>query len=171
VTVRLPDFSTRPRPPGPRPLDLGLLAVAVGAFLLAGWSTWQAWSELRRAEAAVGRSRTAFAAASRPPRKATPSQQATIGAVLLTAEVPPSRVVADLVPLLPAEVRLEGLDLRYGDALSLDLSVVARTAPAYDRFLAALERSPRFGELVPGSELRQGEVRSSLSLVYRPEQP
>lgn len=171
MSNRLPDFSTRPRPPGPQPADLALLVVAATALLLAGWGSCRAWSEVREAEAAVRGARATLATVSHRPGRAKASQQAAVGAILLTAEAPPTRVVSDLVPLLPADVRLEGLDLRYGETLSLDLRVVARTARAYDRFLAALESSGRFDRLVPGSELRQGEVHSSLSAVYRVERP
>ena len=51
----------------------------------------------------------------------------------------------------------------------LELQVTAREARDYDRFLEQLEASPRFAELAPGPENREGELRSSLGLRYVPE--
>ena len=53
------------------------------------------------------------------------------------AEAPPPRVVAALAQMLPRDVRLEALTLRYGAQLE-----VYRLRPSWDSVLRDAERSP-----------------------------
>ena len=75
---------------------------------------------------------------------------------LLTADAPPSRVVAELARLMPADVRLDDLRLAYGERLELEMRVSARVAGSYDVFLERLERSPSFARCCP--ETRTGRA-------------
>ena len=52
--------------------------------------------------------------------------------------------------------------MAYGDAVQLQLAVVARDAAAYDLFLSRLESSPPFGSVSSGEENRG---RAGLSAV------
>jgi hypothetical protein len=86
---------------------------------------------------------------------------------LLTADAPPSRVVAELSRLMPADVRLENLRLVYGSRLQVEMRVSARAAGSYDVFIDRLERSPSFSEVLPGDENREGELRALVRAVWR----
>jgi hypothetical protein len=86
----------------------------------------------------------------------------------LTARASPPWVIADLALLLPPDARIERLELQYHDRLALELAVEARNPAAYDRLLEALSSSGRLEALVPGPEVREGQVDSSLKAVYRP---
>jgi hypothetical protein len=83
-----------------------------------------------------------------------------------TLDAPPPRVVADLASAMPADVRLESVDLDYRDRIFVALQVRARTPEAYDLFLERLNRSGRFLEIVPGPESRSGEVSASIRASY-----
>jgi|CXWL01.1.fsa_nt_gi Tfp pilus assembly protein PilN len=90
---------------------------------------------------------------------------------LASAESSPSRVWDDLSTVLPEGVSIVTLKVDYtleGSA-RLDFSVLARSPAAYDRFLSALSASPLFASLKPGSEIRPGLVRATLSAVHRPQ--
>lgn len=93
-------------------------------------------------------------------------------ALVATASVDssPDRVLEDLVPVLPAGVSLTGLKVDYlPDATArLDLSIVAASPSAYDRFLSNLSKSSSFAAIRPGAESRPGLVRASVSAVHRP---
>jgi hypothetical protein len=90
---------------------------------------------------------------------------------LLSADAPPPRVLADLAAVMPGDVRLESLALTYGQAVALEMQVVARAAPAYDAFLQRLEGSPAFTDVTPGDESRGQEVRGTIRVLYRPAGP
>ena len=163
------DFSTQPR----RRLwtaDAALLAAAVAAAVFAGFLCRRASVDLAERREEVARaSREADEAA----RKAQAAEQrrgpgdAVLQAqVRETAEAPPPKIVADLSALLPADVRLQSLDIDYRERLVLDIHVVARHADAYDLFLARLAASTRFADVVPGPENRQGEIAASVRMSY-----
>lgn len=163
------DFSSRPRRPGPDALDAILLAV--GALAL-GWTIVQAvrsGREAARREESVASSRqdldatrARLAAVESRPLDATIARQ-----TLLTLDAPPPQVVAALAELMPADVRLESVLMRYGDRLEVELRVVARSSTAYDVFLERLASSPRFESVLPGEENRDGEVRAGIKAAYR----
>lgn len=163
------DFSTRPR----RRLwtaDGALLAAAVAALALAGFLCWRASLDLAERREDVARaSREADEATLRTQaaEKRRGSGDAVLEAqVRETAEAPPPKIVAELTALLPADVRLQSLDLDYRERLVLDLHVVARHAEAYDLFLARLAESKRFADVVPGPENRQGQIAASVRMSY-----
>jgi len=87
---------------------------------------------------------------------------------LLTTEAPPPRVLADLVALMPGDVRLDAVSLSYGEPLGMRVDLVARNAASYDLFLDRLQRSPLFADVLPGEENRDGELRTSIQMTYRP---
>jgi hypothetical protein len=168
----LPDFSTRPRPSGLSPTDFVLLIVAVGVLAVSGQLAWRASADLSRAERSVEalRRQGGGSAASGTAAAASPLDR-FVSPLLLTADGSPSRVVRDLVARMPDDVRLEQLDLEYGEGLEVELRVVARNAAAYDQLIENLATSERFFSLVPGSENRDGEVRSVVRLRYRATGP
>jgi hypothetical protein len=166
------DFSSRPRRRAARPLDIGLLVAGVAALALSLYEVGDAWSGQRRAtarfeetrrEADEALARVRELEARREPAQGIASQ------ALLTAEAPPPRVLADLVALMPADVRLDGVTLTYGEPLGLDVDVAARNASSYDLFLDRLQRSPQFADVLPGEENRDGELRTSIRMTYRPK--
>jgi hypothetical protein len=72
----------------------------------------------------------------------------------------PARVVAAIAAVLPPDARLERLAIDYARGTAIEMQVVTRGAPAWDRLLERLERSPQLREVVPGPESREGAVRS-----------
>jgi hypothetical protein len=168
------DFSTRPR----RRVwtgDGALLAAAVVAFVAAALLCWRASSELdRRREEVARAAREADDVAQRADaaeKRRAPASAVLVAQVRESAEAPPPKIVAELSALLPPEVRLQALDLDYRERLVVDLRVVARRAEAYDLFLARLAGSPRFADVVPGPENRQGELAASVRMTYRSAEP
>jgi hypothetical protein len=99
-------------------------------------------------------------------RRRGPEEGVSAQAVL-TLEAPPPRVVAELGALLPPDVKLDGLSLDYGARLALEMQVSARHGGSYDAFLARLENSPLFADVLPGDENRAGEVRATVRARYR----
>jgi Tfp pilus assembly protein PilN len=90
------------------------------------------------------------------------------GQAWLTAEAPPSRVLAELGEVLPPDVRLDGLSLTYGRRLEVEMRVVARSPRAYDLLLERLQASPRLKDLVLGAENREGEVQTTIHASFEP---
>jgi hypothetical protein len=135
--------------------------------------TWDAWRDSRavRARVVMVRAERDAAAARLRSLEATVRRDSMGNQAWLTVEAPPPRVVADLAELLPPEVRLEELSLKYGRSLEVDMRVSARRAAAYDLFLERLGASPRFGEVTPGDENRAGEVKAQVHAAYREEDP
>ena len=165
------DFSTRPRRHAARPVDLALLALGVAALLVSLYATASAARSLQRARARVDEARAETQAAQARVRELEARRepaQAVAYQALLTTEAPPPRVLADLVALMPGDVRLDAVSLSYADPLSLRVDVVARSASSYDLFLDRLQRSPRFTDVLPGEENRDGELRTSIQMAYRP---
>ncbi|HEY2941535.1 MAG TPA: hypothetical protein VGN09_03785 [Vicinamibacteria bacterium] len=165
------DFSSRPRRQASRPVDLALLAAGTVALLLSAYTTAHAWNGRQRARARVEETRRegeALQARVRELDARREPAQAIAYQALLTAEAPPPRVLADLVALMPGDVRLDAVSLSYGEPLRLRVDVVARTASSYDLFLDRLQRSPLFADVLPGEENREGELRTSIQMAYRP---
>jgi hypothetical protein len=80
---------------------------------------------------------------------------------------PPPRVVAELGALLPPDVRIDELGLRYGSRVVVDMAVTARNAAAYDIFLERLELSPVFADVTPGDESRSSGARATITVSYQ----
>jgi Tfp pilus assembly protein PilN len=166
---RRPDFSTRPLR-RPRPIDVALLGVAVLSAALAANAARSAWAEQRRrAQAVEGLRREVGEARVRAQLLESQGglEEGLAAQVLASSEAPPPRVLADLVGVLPREVRLDGFSLSYGPRLEVELQVVARSAAAYDTFLERLAASPVFRDVLPGPETREGELRASVRASYR----
>lgn len=165
------DFSTQPRRRGAERLERVLLAVALALALACAYSAWRAWADLRHVQASLDRARQGLEAERERMRSLEPSRgrlvDTLVSQALLSQEAPPQRLVAELAQLLPADVRLDDLHLRYGDRLELSLRVRARRPEAYDRFLARLAASPSFCDVQPGDESRAGELTASLRFAYR----
>lgn len=150
--------------------ERALVAAAGSVLAMAGWLAFSAWSDHRHASARVQVARQDLAAA-RSRAQAAQSRagpgDALVSRAVLTAEAPPGSVLAALAPLLPPDVRLDGLTLKYGERLELDLRVAARNAGAYDLFLSRLEASPLFERVEPGEESREGEVRTTVRAAFK----
>jgi hypothetical protein len=163
------DFSTRPRRSGPRPIDAALVALA---GLALAWSSYAALTSRRAADArraSVDEARRELAVSrARLGALEVRSGDATLAhQTLLTLDSPPPRVLATLAALMPSDVRLTSVSLRYGDRLELEMQVVARSSTAYDVFLERLQSSPAFERVLPGEENREGEVRAAVRAGYR----
>jgi type IV pilus assembly PilN-like protein len=163
------DFSTRPQgTEGPR-LHKALVAVAAIALAWSAYSAFAARQEVSRRRATVDHARRDLQA-SQARLKALESRSKDLALAqqsLLTLDAPPPRVLATLAELMPADVRLSSVSLRYGDRLDVQMQVVARSAKAYDTFLERLQSSPAFESVLPGDENRDGEVRATVRAGYR----
>jgi Tfp pilus assembly protein PilN len=170
----LTDFSAHPRRRW-RNADIAFVSAAALCLVLAAVDAarWSADSRLRSAE--VGRVLSEAESATAKARqldKRGSAADATLGAqVQATAAAPPQRIVAELADLLPPDVKLQSLQLEYRDRVLLDLRVAARRAEAYDAFLQHLAQSPRFEDVVPGAESREGELLASVRMTYREADP
>jgi len=167
------DFSTQPRGRAGSLRDVLLVAAAGLAGLFAVREAWSARREVADARSVLSAVREETRSAEARIRAASPRQSGTAGAlllsrVLLTADAPPPRVLADLAVLLPADVRLLDFSLAYGERLDVDMRVEAKEAAAYDAFLERVQASPLFADLVPGAENRDGAVTATLHATYRP---
>ncbi len=150
-----------------------MLSVAAVVFVLSAASAWGAWRSREQVAARVADARQQLAAAraradSAPPRRGA---QGLFARAIASAEAPPPSVLAALGDILPADVRLQGLTVRYGDRIELDMDVSARDPAAYDLFLQRLQDSPLVEGVVPGDENRQGEVRTSVRAVLKRVSP
>ncbi len=165
------DFSTGPRRrAGWSAGQRGLVAGAGLVLGLLSWLALSAWNDHRYAWERVQAARQGLAEARSRAQLADSRerpQDAAASLALLTAQAPPARVVAALAALLPPDVRLDGLTLKYGERVELDLRVAARDAQAYDLFLSRLEASPLFERVEPGDEGRDGEVRTTVHAALR----
>ena len=164
------DFSTRRRRRGPSASDRALLAVGFVVLVLASYATGTAWAELARArqQAANMRKETQAAQARLKSLEARSAPTAALAQqALLSADVPPPRVLSDLAALMPADVKLDAVALGYGDAITVRLEVSARSAGAYETFLQRLESSPLFEDVIPGDEARDGGVSASIQIRHR----
>jgi hypothetical protein len=167
-----PDFSTAPRPR--RAPARELAAVALGLLAL-GLAVGTASATRRQAGAA----RERVAAVRREidsleVRLRAVDARTTQGGEMLTraaaaGEAPPEQIVAALARALPDDTRVERLTIGYGDAISLEMQLIARDAAAWDRALDRLVRAGPFEEVIPGPERRDGEVRTRVSARWAGE--
>ena len=163
------DFSTRPQRSGPSIGDMAAVGLAAVALLWASYSALAARRDARERQAGVEEVRRELEA-SRAHLAALESRAGDVALArqtLLTLDAPPPTVLAALGQLLPADVRLEGVSLRYGDRVELEMRVIARSSTAYDVFLERLQSSPLFERVFPGEENRDGEVRAAVRAAYR----
>jgi hypothetical protein len=144
--------------------------VAALVLVASGVHALGAWQEGRRVQARVQQARgEAQAALTRAQsfESRRDAGQVLAAQALLTADAPPSRVVAELSRLMPGDVKLDDLRLVYGSRLQVEMRVSARVVSSYDMFLDRLERSPSFTEVLPGDENREGELRAVVRAVWR----
>lgn len=172
---RSPDFSTRAeRTLGSSRRDTLLLGGAIALALAASFEAWQALRDSRESAISLRELRADVAATQERLRALQGTKRAGSDAlaarIVLSAEAPPARVVLDLSALLPPDVRLDGLSLDYAAKVQLEARVSARRPAAYDQLYERLASSRRFGDVMPGPEAREPDLRSSLRMVYRPVQ-
>jgi len=162
------DFSTRPVPRSGLP-DLALVTLAAALLAVAGAVTLTTRRDLGEARRAVEEARREPAAGRRAEARdgRASSLQGLAAQALSTVEAPPPRILADLAALMPADVRLNRVTLTYGEGVSVELAVVAREAASYDRFLERLAASPRFTDILPGAESREGAISAPIRMRYR----
>jgi Tfp pilus assembly protein PilN len=145
------------------------MALAVALLAAAVYAAGSAWADERHARASYEEVREEIAAAEARAKAllASAGAEGAVGArAVWSAEAPPPRVVAAVAQMLPRDVRLEALTLRYGAQLDVEMTLTARSAADYDRFLQALESSPVFDRVVLGDETRADEVRASVRARY-----
>ena len=164
------DFSSQPRPRSASAAQKVIAGLA-GLVLLASagyaFAAWRDSGQVRaRLQQARGESQAALARAQAFDTRGDAGQLLAAQA-LLTADAPPSRVVAELSRLMPGDVKVSDLRLVYGSRLQVEMRVSAREAGSYDLFLDRLERSPLFSDVLPGDENRQGELRALVRAVWR----
>jgi len=164
------DFSSRPRRRPPQPVDLGLIGIGVLTLIFAGYATGTSWADFKRARQHVAdvRRDTAAAQARLKTMEARSAPTAALATqALLSADAAPPRVLADLAALMPPDVKLDTLNLTYGEGIGMSMHVSAKGTGAYEAFLQRLESSPLFEEVVPGEETRDGGVSASIEMRYR----
>lgn len=163
------DFSTHPQRSGPGAIDTLLVGLAVLALLAASLAAFWSWRDARARIASVDEARRELetSGARLLALEARPGDVALARQTLLTLDAPPSRVLAAVGELMPPDVRLESVALRYGERLELEMRVIARSSTAYDVFLERLQSSPQFEGVLPGEENRDGEVRAGVRAGYR----
>jgi hypothetical protein len=161
-----PDFSSSPRPRRPPVREivaivLGLAALGVSARVTVVARREATLAGERRAEvrADVRRMQSRLQAL----EGRTSAGGELLARAAVAGETPPERIVAVLARALPDDARLEQLRITYGETLSLELSVAARDARAWDRTLGRLLETGHLEEVMPGPERRDGEIRTSVS--------
>jgi hypothetical protein len=167
--MRTRDFSTAGRSSGS-----GLAWTLAGALVVvvAAQQTLAARAELGQAQARVMVARQEARAlderlkgtAARPG-----ADQAVIVRALMARGAPPSRVLREVVALMPPGVRFDNLQLTYGREVAVEAKVVARRVADYDAFLERLAASTRFGSVEPGPETREAELRATVRAIYLAE--
>ena len=164
------DFSSRPRRRPPQPVDLGLIGIGVLTLIFGGYATGTSWADFKRARQHVAdvRRDTEAAQARLKTMEARSAPTAALATqALLSADAAPPRVLAELAALMPPDVKLDSLNLTYGEGIGMSMHVSAKGAGAYEAFLQRLESSPLFEEVVPGEETRDGGVAASIEMRYR----
>ena len=171
----LPDLSTRPRHSRASLTDLLLIGFSGALLALAAHSAWQAVRDRDQAEARLSFVRSESARLRADSRRARSQglgvSENVVTPLLLSVEAPPALVAREVAKNLPSRARLRSLALRYTDSLWIDMEVTAADAEVYDRLVESLLAAPRFQDLLPGAEAREGEIRSSLSARFVPEAP
>ncbi len=165
------DLQTRPRPRAGY-ADRLLAIVGAAAFVAASLGALRARAHAAEARATLlaveqdsRRSEQRIRAAGTPAGEA----ERLAHRVALNAEAPVPQVLSELTSLMPQDLRLRSLLVSYGDEVSLVAEVEAKSASAWDVFLDRLATSRRFARIAPGPEAREGELRSSVRMVYRTE--
>ena len=154
----------------PEPVDVGLFGIGVLTLLLAGYATGTSWAEFKRARqhvADVRRETEAGQARLRSLETRSAPTAALATQALLSSDVPPPRLLAELSALMPPDVKLDAVSLAYGEGIDVRLQVSAKAGAAYDAFLQRLEGSPAFDDVIPGEESRDGGVSASIQAHYR----
>lgn len=165
-----PDFSSARRPVrGP---FWETLFVAAAALVLGGAAleAARARSEARTAETRLEEVRRQVEAA-RTRQRALETRARSMARVLPAAEAPPAQIVADIASVVPADTRLDLLSIDYSRDGLVEMQVVARDAAAWDSLLDRLGQAPRFREVEPGPEARDGEVRSLVRARWAGDAP
>lgn len=141
------------------------LACAIGVGAVEGRLAYEADVSMEQARKEVARAEAASETARRVMNRSADLLVATS-----SVESSPERILEDLRVVLPGGVQVVSLKVEYAPegVARLDLGVVARGPEAYDRFLSALSKSPRFAEIRPGAESRPGPVRAAVALTHRP---
>jgi Tfp pilus assembly protein PilN len=138
---------------------------------LAAQQAYAARSALERARSQVSEQRQVLSDLKERERRAAGRREGSVttARALAASHSPPSRVLGDLVALLPPGVRLNSIGLTYGEGVEVDLQVVARQSRDYDQFMERLARTGRFEAVRPGAERREGELRVDIRMTYRPD--
>jgi len=168
-----PDFSSSPRPPSRRLLDLVALGLATILATAAAHAAWNANRLLTQTRVALLALRGEIAAdqagiRSQEVKAARLSEELT-AQILASHESTPQHVLSAIGRLLPAGARLDSVALSYGAQVEVELRIVAREPTTYDRFLERIEGSSAFRDIAFGSENRNGEMQVSLKAIYRGE--
>jgi hypothetical protein len=170
------DFSTRR--PERRELSTDTLLVLLAACVLAVAcaAAVREWRWLARARESTEQTRrvledTRARARTLQDEKVSDEQARLAAQAVLNVEAPPAAVLAALERTLPADVRLERLELTYGLDVDIDMQVEARRPAAYDEFLTQITRSPHFRAVLPGSESRGDLLRATVKARYRTGAP
>lgn len=171
----LPDLSTHPRPRAASVWEMALLVACAALVVVAARSAWRTVEERDRAEARVAFVRSEGARLRAEAREVARHRgrvrEDLVAPLLLSIDAPPARVAAAIATRLPPSARVGNLVLRYADSLWVDVEIDARDAAAYDRLVEGLLAASEFRDLLPGPEVREGEIRSSLSARFVPEAP
>lgn len=168
------DFSTAPRRSRATLLEQGLLSVAVLFLAGAAWSVGAAWRDLRQASSAAAevRRETADVEAGLLALRGRPGPTEALAVqAVASAAAPPPQVMTALAALLPGDVRIEHVSLRYGARVVVDMQVTARSTAAYDMLVERLTHSPVFTDVVPGEEDRGVGTRATIAVSYRGDLP
>jgi hypothetical protein len=96
-----------------------------------------------------------------------PVDETLASQIVQGAEAPPAAVLAALEKALPDDVKLLAIGVSYGKQLDVEMRVTARRSEAYDEFLARLDQSPSFGNIVPAAENREGSVTATVRARFR----
>jgi len=161
-----PDFSTSPRPrraPAREVLVFVLGLLALGLAVGGASMTRREAGAARDRLAAVRREISSLQARLRTVDARTTAGGELLGQAAAASESPPDRIVAAIAGALPADARVERLTIGYGDAISLEMVLVARDAAAWDRALARLVGAGPFEDVIPGPERREGEIRTTVT--------
>lgn len=150
--------------------------VQIAGFVALGYALAIAASEGMAASSADRSMRKAMAEAAALAQSAESEKRMLLKSpdLLVAAasvESSPERIIADLREILPQGVSVMSYRIEYQpDATArVELAVVARGPEAYDRFLSALSKAPRFSDIRPGSESRPGLVRATVAALHRPK--
>jgi hypothetical protein len=149
---------------------MALVGAGLVGLVLAGYATGTAWAQFKRArqQLAAVREQTQAAQVRLKSLEARAAPTAALAQqALLSADVPPPRVLTDLAALMPADVKLDSVALSYAEAIEVRMEVSARSTGAYETFLQRLESSPLFEEPIPGDESRDGGVHASIQVRHR----